>query len=362
MTEFPDKFLPLLRCSSDGGPLSPSEICRGHIGIIQARLECSECGLTYRIEDGIARMLLEDALSPEDRHEIAIRDVEYSRTDGEAFVPPEASWRSELNDLIEIPPHLDAVAPLQNQRVLELGCGDGRFTMLMAQLGGQIMAADFSLNALRRMAAWLPSGTPPTSYRARAIRQGDLRPYIALVQADASRFCVQPQAFDRALSATPLDSREQRMGMFRTIADALTDAGRYVGSFEHDDFIRRLLGLPLARRYERGGIFIEHFDRSSIKREITPYFLSLSTRCIRPRIPFVSRLPKSLAAGLLGLISLTPGLGQLGEIVLVSAERPVRPPAEGVNRAGNRFVKTGFKWYARRLGKEPVWGSDEYVT
>ncbi len=362
MTEFSSDFLPLLRCSADGGPLSSSEMRSGRIGIIQARLECDECGLAYRIEDGIARILLEDALSPEGRHEIAIRDVEYGCTNGEAFVLPEASWRSELSDLIEIPPHLDALAPLQNQRVLELGCGDGRFTMLMAQLGARVMAAEFLLNALRRMAAWLPSGTPPTSYRARAIRQGDLRPYIALVQADASRFCVQPQAFDRALSATPLDSREQRMGMFRTIADALTDAGRYVGSFEHDDFIRRLLGLPLARRYERGGIFIEHFDRSSIKREFTPYFLRLSTRCIRPRIPFVSRLPKSLAAGLLGLISLTPGLGQLGEILVVSAGRPVQPPAEGANRAGNRLVKTGFKWYARRLGKEPVWGSDEYVT
>jgi uncharacterized protein YbaR (Trm112 family) len=362
MTEFPSDFLPLLRCSADGGPLSASEIRSGHIGIIQARLECDECGLAYRIEDGIARMLLEDALSPEDRHEIAIRDVEYGCTNGEAFVPPEASWRSELSDLIEIPPHLDALAPLQNQRVLELGCGDGRYTMLMAQLGARVMAADFSLNALRRMAAWLPSGTPPTSYRARGIRQGDLRPYIALVQVDASRFRVQARAFDRALSATPLDSREQRMAMFRTIADALTDAGRYLGGFEHDDFIRRLLGLPLVRRYQRGGIFIEHFDRSTIKSEFAPYFLRLSTRCVRPRIPFVSRLPKSWAAGLLGLISMTPGLGQLGEIVLVSAERSVRPPAEGANRAGNRFVKAAFKWYARRLGKEPVWGSDEYVT
>jgi hypothetical protein len=50
------------------------------------------------------------------------------------------------------------------------------------------------------------------------------------------------------------------MAMFRTIADALTDAGRYLGGFEHDDFVRRLLDLPFARRYEHGGIFIEHFE------------------------------------------------------------------------------------------------------
>jgi uncharacterized protein YbaR (Trm112 family) len=80
MTEFANDFLPLLRCSSGGGPLSSSEIRSGHIGIIQARLEYDECGLAYRIEDGIARTLLEDALSPEHRHEIAIRDVEYVST------------------------------------------------------------------------------------------------------------------------------------------------------------------------------------------------------------------------------------------------------------------------------------------
>jgi len=363
MTEFPLDFLPDLRCSLDGAVLRESEVRCGAIGIREARLTCTACGLVYRIEHGIARMLREETLGPEDRHELVIREREYGDAAGEAYRPPAAGWRSELSDWIEIPPFLRALGPLSGCRVLEFGCGDGRLTMLMAQRGARVMAVDFSLNGLRRMAGWLPSGAAPTAYRdGRVERSGDLRPYVGLVQADASRFWVQPQSFDRALSATPLDSREQRMAMYRTIAEALKDGGRYVGSFEHDDWMRRLLGLPLARRYERGGIFIEHFETRAIERELAPYFLKLRTQCIRPRLPFVSRLPKRWAAGLLQAVSRMPGLAQFGEILLTVAERPVRQSQEGVARAGNYWIKAAFRWYMQRLGKKPVWGSDELVA
>jgi SAM-dependent methyltransferase len=360
-TEFPHAFLPLLRCSSDGAALLESEVRSGAIGVVAARLQCTACGAVYRIEDGIARMLLEDGLSPEDRHEIAVRNLEYGCTDGEVFIPPAASWRSELSDLVEIPPFLKALQPLNDCKVIEFGCGDGRFTMLMAQLGARVMAVDFSINALQRMAGWLPSGTAPTAFRVRAARSGDLRPYIGLIHADASRFHVGPRSFQRALSATPLDSRDQRMAMYRTIAEALADDGRYIGSFEHDDLIRRLLGLPLARRYEHGGIFIEHFDAATIQREASPYFLQQRVARIRTKIPFFYRLPKTWSVPLLHAIGKTPCLAHLGEIILLKAERPVRAPAEGANRPGNKLVRAVFRWYLQRLGKQPVWGSDELV-
>ena len=363
MTEFPRDLLPLLRCSSDAAALKlTDEVRSGEIGIIQGRLRCTRCGLTYRIEDGIARMLREEHLSHEDRHEIAIRDIEYGCTDGEPFVPPEASWRSELSDLVEIPALLRMLAPLDGARVLELGCGDGRLTMLMAQMGAQVIALDFSINGLRRMAGWLSSGAAPTVYRPKKCRTGDLRPFIGLVEADVSRFCVKPGSFQRALSATPLDSREQRMKMYSAVADALADDGLYVGSFEHDDLLRRLLGLPLARRYERGGIYIEHFEDATIRRESAPFFLKQRFQCIRPRIPLAGRLPKSMAVRLLRAIDRVPYVRNFGEILLLVAGRPVRLPEEGSNREGSRLVKNTFRWYTRRLGKRPVWGSDEFVA
>jgi hypothetical protein len=151
------------------------------------------------------------------------------------------------------------------------------------------------------------------------------------------------------------------MVMYRNIADALSDGGRFICSVEHDDLMRQLLGLPIARRYNRGGIFIEHFDIATMHREVAPYFLELRIRRIRLRIPFAYRLPLAWAVRILRTVSAMPVLRRFGEILLLRAERPVRLPAEGVNRPGNRLVKGIFHWYSRRIGKEPEWDGNERV-
>ncbi len=121
--------------------------------------------------------------------------------------------------------------------------------MLMAQLRAQILAVDFSITALHKLAWKLPSGLAPTSYRLDGEEGVDLRPRVGLVQAHATYFHVAPHSFDRALCTTPLDGRDQRMAMYRTISDSLSDEGVFVGSGEHDDLTRRHLGLPIARRH-----------------------------------------------------------------------------------------------------------------
>src|SRR5712692_7319231 len=327
--EFPRDLLPLLRCSRDAGPLViAAEVRSGGVGIVEARLRCGTCAAEYRIEEGIARLMEEGTLTPEDEHEIAVRDAWHVRTRPGPFVPPAFGWRSELSDLLEIPPHLAQLEPT-NCRVLEFGCGDGRFTMLMAQMGARVLAVDFWIDSLRILAWRLPSGVAPTAYqpvhRCSAL---DLGGHVGLVQAHASHFHVAHRSFDRAFSTTPLDSRDERMAMYRTIADALTDEGRFVGSLEHDHLSRRLLGLPIARRYSRGGIFIEHSDIATMRREAAPYFSKLRIRPIRPRVPFVRRLPLAWAVRVLRTVGAMPVLRNLGEILLLRAERPVRPPVE----------------------------------
>ncbi|HLZ65027.1 MAG TPA: class I SAM-dependent methyltransferase [Aliidongia sp.] len=346
--EFPRHLLALLRCSRDGGKLATEGPAKtGAYGIIDARLRCLCCPAEYTIENGIARML-DGTLTPEDEHEIAIRDVEFAFAEPAPFVPPAKGWRSVLSDLIEIPPFLSALEPLDGRRVLEIGCGDGRFTMLMAQRGADVLAIDFSINALRKLAMWLPGGVAPTTYpQAGRPSPLDLRRRIGLVQADASRGLAAPQSFDRALSTTPLDSREQRLAMYRMIADALTDDGWFIGSVEHDDLIRRGLGQPLARRYEAGGIFIEHFAPATVRRECAPYFGKVRSRPIRPRVPLVTRLPLALAVRVSRVVAAMPGLRQLGEILLFRAEAPLRLPAEDAYRPGNRLVKFLFRLKTR---------------
>src|SRR6266446_9030335 len=357
--EFPRHFLALLRCSHDAGPLIlAAELQRGAVGLVQARLRCAVCDAEYRIEDGIAN-LMSDTLTSEDQYEMAIRDSQHSSLPPCGFVPPASGWRSKLSYLLEIPHHLSELQP-RGCKVLEIGCGDGRFTMLMAQMGASVLAVDFSVDSLRTLASWLPSGIAPTAYQLPHRSPSDLRGRVALVRADASHFHVAPRSFDRAFSTTPLDSCEERLAMYQTIAEALTDEGRYVGSVENDDLTRRLLGLPLARRYS-SGIFIEHFGARKLQREVAPFFSRLRIRPIRPRLPFIHHLPSNWALRLSRLAAATPVLRQLGEILLFRAERPVRQPIEGFHRRGSKLAKRLFRWYMRKIGKDSLWENNEPI-
>ena len=146
--------------------------------------------------------------------------------------------------------------------------------------------------------------------------------------------------------------------MYRMIANAMTDDGRYVASLEHDDLSRRLLGLPVMRRYSKGGILIEHLTPEIMRREAVPYFSKLSTRMFRPRVPFVAKLPLRLAFPILRLITALPILNQFGELLLLTAESPVRLPAEGQYRPGNRLAKAVYRSYMHKKNQKPLWGEE----
>jgi hypothetical protein len=178
---------------------------------------------------------------------------------------------------------------------------------------------------------------------------------VALVQADAGSFHMAPCSFDRAFSATPLDSRDERMRMYGSVAEALKDGGKYVAGVEYDDLSRRLLGLPLVRRYTPGGILIEHLSVRSLRREIAPYFSGLRFKPIRPKVPLIRNLPMSTKLFISRVFSALPLLRQFGEILLVRAERPVRLPDEGVRRSGSTLAKNLFRWHMRRKGEAPLW-------
>jgi SAM-dependent methyltransferase len=352
---FPRSLLHLLRCIFDAGELAVAgETSGDRSGILDGTLRCLQCSHEYSIEAGIARMLPSDRTQETD-HEIELKDREYEAMP-DAFIPSDSGWRSEYMDEIEIPPHLASLEPLQDRRVLEIGCGDGRFTCLMAEMGAEVLAVDFSLWALRKTQRNLAKGEPPTRYRLAAPRRtGNLTSRVGLVQADASQFHLAPRSFHRALSATPLDSRDERMKMFRAVADSLTDDGRYVAGVEYDDLSRRILGLPLVRRYSPGGILIEHLDRATMRREIAPYFGRMTMRPIRARLPLARLLPVKARVAAALAISHLPVLRDLGEILLVSAERPRRLPQDGVRRPDLFAARTLYRRYQQWRGKGTVW-------
>ena len=340
--QFPVDMVPLLRCNIDAGELQISNSLRGDgDGLLDAVLSCRICRAEFRIEDGIVR-LMPSQLSPEDHHEMIIRDtIDYDLTNPGPFVPPPDGWRSVLSDMLEIPPHLKELRSLPSSTVLELACGDGRLTIPIAETGARILAVDISINALRLLSHRLPASAR-----------------VGRVQADINHLHVANRSFDRALALTPLDSRDERMIMYRMIANALTDNGRYIASLEHDDLSRRLLGLPVMRRYSKGGILIEHLTPEVMRREAAPYFSKTRTRMFRPRVPFVAKLPLSLAFPILRLITALPIVNQFGELLLLTAERPVRIPAEGEYRPGNRLAKAVYRSYMHKKNQQPLWGEE----
>ena len=339
---FPRDMVSLLRCNMDAGELMLAKELRGDLGgVLDAVLSCGTCGTEFRIEDGIA-LLLPMQISAEARHEMSIRDtIDYDCTNPRPFVPPPDGWRSVLSDMLEVPAHLGELQTSPSNTVLELACGDGRFTTLIAQTGAKILAVDFSINALRLLAERLPPGAK-----------------VGRVHADINQLHLASRAFDRALTLTPLTSRDERMNMYRTIASALTDDGRYVGSFEHDDLNRRLLGLPLVRRYSKDGILIEHLTAEALRREAAPYFSNIRVRPIRPRVPFVAKLSRGLACHILRLVAALPFLRQFGELLLLTAQNPIRLPVEGRRRSGSRIAKGVYRYYMGIKNKKPSWGEE----
>ena len=200
-------LLPLLRCSRDGGELSlDAESVSDDTGVVDGQLRCGVCESVYRIENGIARLMV-DTASAEDQREIAIRDHEEFYTSPGPFVPPPDGWRSELMDRLEIPSHLAALQPLAGKTVLEFGCGDGRFTMLLAAMEVRVLAVDFRSAACGRCRA----GCRP-EYHPRPIAPAG--GFMARISAAGSGWCRRistiftfvRELLTCALSATPLDS------------------------------------------------------------------------------------------------------------------------------------------------------------
>jgi ubiquinone/menaquinone biosynthesis C-methylase UbiE/uncharacterized protein YbaR (Trm112 family) len=339
---FPKDMVSILRCNEDAGEFAIVKEDRvlGD-GIIDARLRCNICGSEFPIEDGIVR-LLPHQLSPEDQHEMIIRDsIDYDCTNPGFFISPAEGWRSVLSDKLEVPAHLKELRVSQSNTVLELACGDGRFTSLIAESGPRVLAVDFSINALRLLAHRLPAGAR-----------------VGRVHADINHLHCASRSFDRAISLTPLDSRDERMAMYRMVAHSLTDDGRYVASVEHDDLNRRLLGLPQVRRYSRDGILIEHLTKKALRREVAPYFAKLRIRPIRPRVLLVTKLPRLFALAVLRTVAALPLVRQFGELLLLTAQRPVRLPVEGEYRQGNWMAKSVYRIYMRMKNQKASWGEE----
>jgi len=317
---FPVSLVRLLRCPHDGSDLA-LDSAQGQATFVRSgELRCRSARHVFAIVDGIVAMLEQDALDAEERAERDLRDDEgRTITDAEELRFCARS-RSETRST------LAALALDRDATLVELACGKGRFTLEAARRCRAVVAVDFSRGALEFLS-----------------RRPDMTSNVGLVHADIKALRLAPRAFDRALSTTPLDGREQRLAMHRVVCDALADAGVYAFSTEYHDLKSRLLGLPRAVRYTPGGMLYFRLRREEAEREAAPYFADIRSRPIDVVLPFLSRLEGATASALARAAEYMPGVRQLANLLLVTARRPIRPLDETTPSRGSRMIRSAYR-------------------
>ncbi len=114
------------------------------------------------------------------------REWYQAETVAESYDEKRFSKGGRLIDRREKQAVLDAMAPVEGRRVLEIACGTGRFTVMLAERGAEVTGIDIS-------AAMLARGRE----RARATRTGDR---LEFLRGDAGRLPFPDGAFDTVLA------------------------------------------------------------------------------------------------------------------------------------------------------------------
>lgn len=266
--------------------------------LLDAVVRCCDCNHAYKIQNGILRLLAPAALDAESAHERFVRD--------EQAVIADYEWESEAWTQKEIVPTLKESEPLKSSRVLELGAGTGRYSVRMAERGAHLIAADFSFVALASLAQRVK---PDWS--------------IGLIEADCTQLRVR-RSFDLVASTlmSNLPTIEHRQALYKVVANALREGGKFVFSTHHFSWQARLERKARSGYYREGGIYRYLFEVAEIRREVARHFESVSCRPIQIHIPLAGRFGAALTLSRLSE-RIWP-LNRLGELLLVTAKRPTR--------------------------------------
>lgn len=296
---FPRNLVSALRCAHDDTELLLKDerpAASGHIS--EGALHCSACGRVYPIKQGIVRLLDAALLDEESNNERSRREQGAQRYD--------ASWETTPWTQMEVVPTMAASEPLAAARVLELGAGTGRYTVLMAERRASVVAVDFSLASLEKLASRVRAGWE-----------------IGLVHADCTQLAVTPHSFDLVASTlvSNLPTLQHREAMMRVAAKAMKPTGKFVFSTHHYSLRSRLRGEPQSGYYPDAKIYRYLFSKKEIDAETRRYFADVASHPIQIAIPFLGRLGRP-AVTVSRLAERVPAVNKLGTLLLVVAQRP----------------------------------------
>jgi len=197
--------------------------------------ECLSCNKSYPVQGGIPRFLPD--LSGGERQVKSSFDLEHSRYLDSHYLHFTPKLVQQWLEEIQLPADW-----FKGKLVLDAGCGSGRWTHAMAQLGATVVAID------------LTDAGVEITHRATAQLEN-----VAVLQASVFHLPFRPESFDLVVSWGVLHHTPDTKAAFDRIAPLVKRGGTlYVMVYEkHNpwkfmwtDLIRRLLRLfPEEQRY-----------------------------------------------------------------------------------------------------------------
>jgi SAM-dependent methyltransferase len=156
------------------------------------RVECSACKLSQPVVDGIPRFI-------DDRH-LASFGRQWNKYEVAHDDEDRATFQAKTGI---------SLARLQGLRVLDAGCGGGRYSKVCGEAGAQVIGADHSgaVAKAKQLCSHLLD--------------------VAFVQADLKRLPLEPASFDFAFSIGVMHHDKNTRDVFDAVAKMVKPGGRY---------------------------------------------------------------------------------------------------------------------------------------
>lgn len=204
-----DEFLTQLRCPETGDLL-----CSGDGDDI---LQCTGCGKVFPIVGGILRFVPQEHLASFglqwNRYEVAHGDEDRATFQAKTGVS------------------LDEIKGL---RVLDAGCGGGRYSKVAAEAGAEVVAVDHS-TAVEKAAALCSH-----------------LPHVRFLQADLKKLPLEPASFDFVFSIGVMHHDVRTRDVFDAVARMVKPGGRYaVWLYRRNQWWQELVNNALRWRTTR---------------------------------------------------------------------------------------------------------------
>jgi len=297
---FSKKIISSLVCQKDLTNLViDSEINSNEEVIFEGFLLCPICKSRYEIKDGILNFLSSQKnLQKELLTEIGARNAEAVIYDK----------RMAIRYQKEIPSTLSKMGDIAGKKIIEYGCGSGRFTVEIFNKCEGVLAIDFSRESLYLLSKKLENCKN-----------------IGLVLADAIQIKTTPLCFDLAFSAQLLEhipNTNQRSAFLKNISNTLKKEGIIICSVYHYDLRSRIKKQP-QEGHHSSGIFYHYFKRKEIENEFGRYFKSMKFYFIDITLPLEGRLGLGLifSGRLSRFFESIPIINKFAHLLLVRAQK-----------------------------------------